>query len=264
MGWSNRQGSGMQTFRQWKADRAPKKASTNKPRATALPRVRELGMPLDAADVPGLVAQALASGGPIAHGDVFEHLLVVSEFERYVFMHHFLVAAPITAGGPQRIVMLTDRVLSMFQNYPSPVEEFTQQLLDYASGLDAPARWLIGSPGVVHVLSFTLRSTVNWVMARGFEAQLCTGPYARYGNIETIGHAMYLQALGAKSVMHPDFAALNTRMRRAQLVPQGNPDGPLVVPRSNVDLGMDGRALCMAYVAEPMSQLPGALQSYRK
>lgn len=267
MGWSSRQHSGVQTFSQWKASRAPKsydkKKSSPKPRTGALPRVRELGAPLDVADVPGLVAKALASGGPIAEGDDFEHMLVISEFERYVFLHHFLVAAPVTAGGPQRIVMLTDRVLSMYQNYPSPVEEFTQQVLDYALALDTPPRLLIGAASVIYTLSFLIKHPLSWVTSKAYEAQLGAGGRVRYGNNESVGYALYLQALAAGAVMYPDFDELSTRMRQAQLVPHGSPSGPLVVPSSNFDLGMDGRALCMAYTFEPMSQLPGSLQQYR-
>lgn len=94
---------------------------------------RKAGITLVPADIPALVQEALAAGGPISPQDDWEHLLVVTNDNMRFYAYHFIIAHG--AGGPRRAVLLSNRVVHCNVVHP---ERFTHQLAEYARALGTP------------------------------------------------------------------------------------------------------------------------------
>lgn len=94
---------------------------------------RKAGITLVPADIPVLVQDALAAGGPIRQEDDFEHFLVVTNDNMRFYTYHFIIAPGL--GDPRRAVLLSGRVV---HGNVLEAERYTHQLARYVRALGTP------------------------------------------------------------------------------------------------------------------------------
>ena len=266
MSWSNSKGSrnGLQTFNQWRTERNNRKPSApvlnqSYIEFAARKRARPVGSQLKSGEITGLVEKALASGGPIAQGDAFEHLLVVCSDNFNIHMYHCIVAEPRRAGAPGRVVMLTERTLHTPNDLRSPprTAEFCMKFTAYAAQFEG-ARIVMDEPAVSRYLTFDQANTLQWQDAHGGTMELCTGAYSQYGSNRTLGVILYREALASKQVQHPELKMLAEQAADVDLIKPYKGafrPGLMEIVFNGPGLECDMEAMALAYIERGLSEL---------
>ena len=161
---------------------------------------RQAGITLVPADIPALVQQALAPGGPIGPQDDFEHFLVVTNDNLRFYAYHFLIADEL--GGPRRAALLSNRVVHCNVVH---AERFTHQLADYVRALGAPrlaidlVSFCAGLPRLLKQIlpGHPWRDTSMGVPVYGDDAK------AKHQDCHTLALERFTQAQGAGAIRHP-------------------------------------------------------------
>ncbi|MFJ3487103.1 hypothetical protein ACIPL1_27345 [Pseudomonas sp. NPDC090202] len=261
MSWSNapsKSRNGLQTFSQWRAERGPRQQTSIKHNPAYhdhlnRKRQRPTGSSLKPIEVAGLVDKALASGGPIAAGEPFEHLLVVNSDNFHIHMYHFIVAEP-HAGQQRRVVLLSERTLHIPIDLRGPCREreFIDKLVKYATALGAP-RMIVNDSAIAYKMMRSVPHSLRFTDSHVMWKELCTGPREKFGDNIAVGLARYRRALETGCVQHPELKILADQARDAEIKPYNG--GPLEVVRPDINLGRDIMAMILAYVERDLSQV---------
>lgn len=211
---------------------------------------RPAGISLKPAEVPSLVAEALASGGPIKPGEAFEHFLsVVCDSTRF-YTYHFIVAAPRGAGGC-RAILLSERTLNGPCQDRAATLAYAARLVEYAGALGSP-RVMIDETShccfLAQALSFEVPNNLVWTDARVQWPPTNEALQAQYLDNYALGFARYKQALATNMVKLPESEQLMVQASAFAL--KLEPEGWMTLSSPGSKMERELNALCVLYLGE--------------
>lgn len=207
---------------------------------------RPVGTSLVPSEVAGLVEAALATAGPIQHGDAYEHFLAVTCDAAKFYTYHFLVAPG--ADGRRRAVLLTERTL---HGNALLDQKYAVQLVQYASALGQP-RVMIDRLSyccdLARTLLLEMPGTLYWRDANfGFMPHAEEERQKHRDNF-SLAFERYVQAAEAGAIRHPLKRTL--AKQKMDAAPKRGENGIGYLDGIGNGMDRDMSALCMVYADE--------------
>lgn len=217
-------------------------------------KVRPAGASLTPRDVPSLLAKALASGGPIAPGEAYEHFLAVLCDSKRFYAFHFIIA-PGLQGGRRRAVLLSERTVNGLCHDSAVTQAYARRLVEYANALGTP-RVMIEELSACCFLTQSLRHQLAWTDSRVQWPPTDETLRTQYLDNYSLAFDRYRQAQAAGAFQHPltDLIAAQSKA----MAPSKDADGRVYLHQPIEKMDRELSAICQVYMDEENERLQDA------